>query len=58
MIYIIGGIFGGIAFALLLYPYYSNSGIPKSIYELTRKVEGLMVEVRELRKVIAERTEE
>lgn len=63
MIYIIAGIFGGIVYIILLsfllhklisiflYPYFSNSGIPKEIDELTE-------EVRELRKTIAERSEE
>lgn len=51
MIYIIGGIFGGIIIALFLHPYFSNSGIPKAIDELTK-------EVKELRKAIAERSED
>lgn len=51
MTFIIAGILGGIVFAAFLYPYFSNSGIPKSIDELTK-------EVKELRKTIAERSEE
>ena len=45
------GIVAGIIIVVLLYPYYSNSGIPKAIDELTE-------EVRELRKTIAERSED
>lgn len=51
MMYVIAGIFVGIVIVLFLYPYFSNSGIPKAIDELTN-------EVRELRKTIAERSEE
>lgn len=51
MMYIIAGIFGGIVIALFLHPYFSNSGIPKAIDELTK-------EVRELRKTITERSED
>lgn len=51
----VGGIFGcilvGLAITVLLYPYLSNIGIPKSIDELTK-------EVKELRKTIEERSEE
>ena len=48
---IIAGIFVGIVISIFLYPYFSNSGIPKAIDELTK-------EVRELRKMIAERSED
>ena len=44
---IIAGIFVGIVFITFLYPYFSNTGIPKSIDELTK-------EVKELRKTIIE----
>ncbi len=51
----VGGFFGailvGIAISVLLYPYFSICGIPKSIDELTE-------EVKELRKTIEERSEE
>lgn len=51
----VGGFFGailvGIAISVFLYPYFSNCGIPKSIDELTK-------EVKELRKTIAEGSEE
>lgn len=49
--YIIAGIFAGIIIAIFFYPYFSNSGIPKAIDELTK-------EVKELQKTIAERSEE
>lgn len=49
--YIFGGILVGLAITVLLYPYISNIGIPKSIDELTK-------EVKELRKTIEERSEE
>lgn len=48
---VIAGIFVGIVIFIFLNPYFSNSGIPKAINELTN-------EVRELRKTIAERSEE
>lgn len=48
---IIAGLFIGIVITIFLYPYFSNSGIPKAIDELTK-------EVRELRKTIAERSED
>lgn len=48
--YVIAGIFCGIVVVLFLYPYFSNSGIPKAIDELTK-------EVRKLRETIAERSE-
>lgn len=51
MMDIIAGIFVGIVIVVFLWPYFSNGGIPKSIDELTK-------EVRELRKTIAERSEE
>lgn len=51
MKYIFAGIYVGIVLLIFLYPYFSNSGIPKAIDELTK-------EVRELRKTIAERSEE
>lgn len=51
----VGGIFGGIlvglAITVLLYPYFSNIDIPKSIDELTK-------EVKELQKKIAEMIED
>lgn len=49
--FIIAGILGGIVVSIFLYPYFSNSGIPKSIDKLTE-------EVIELRKTIAERNED
>ena len=51
MMYIIAGIFVGIVIFAFLYPYFSNSGIPKTIDELTE-------EVRKLRKTIEERSED
>ena len=48
---IIAGIFVGIVACVFLWPYFSNGGIPKAINELTE-------EVRELRKTIAERSED
>lgn len=56
MIYIIGGIFGGICIALFLHPYFSNSGIPKSIDELTNEVKELRKQM--FSKTIDERGEE
>ena len=41
MMYIIGEILTGIAISLFLYPYFSNSGIPKAIDELTEEVKEL-----------------
>lgn len=58
MKYIIAGICVGIVFILLLYLYYSNTGIPNSIDELAKKVDELTKEVKELRKKIAERSED
>lgn len=58
MKYIIAGIFVGIVIFSFLYPYFSNSDIPKSIDELTKECEKLTKEVRELRKTIEERSEE
>lgn len=51
MKYIFAGIYVGVVLIIFFYPYFSNSGIPKAIDELTE-------EVRELRKTIAERSEE
>lgn len=51
-------LFIGFVIALLLFPYYSNCGIPKAINEVAKEVEGLTKEVRELRKTIEERSEE
>ena len=57
MKYIFAGIYVAIVLVIFFYPYFSNSGIPKSIDELTKEAEELTKEVKELRKTIEERSE-